>query len=227
MCIRDRTTIGASIDDLDLLVGALADSRGDIDRLLVDAPPLATRVSALLGASEASLRCGQRSVATVGAVTAAPEVIGEISRLLRAAETAATVIPQAILEGPDGRYLAGTFGFAPGEFVEYDEFLEFDAPRALDGCAEVRTPAPDGLVDSALDVGVSGGRTDAADPVPDELPSDEEPIDLAADVDDTTESRSLLPLIAALLGGLALVLAAGSRLIPVLWRRKSKEDPDG
>ena len=63
--------------------------------------------------------------------------------------------------------------------------------------------------------------------MPDELPSDEEPIDLAADVDDTTESRSLLPLIAALLGGLALVLAAGSRLIPVLWRRKSKEDPDG
>ena len=224
----ESTTIGASIDDLDLLVEALADSRDDIDRLLVDAPPLATRVSELLGASEASIRCGQRSAATVGAATGTPEVVAQISRLLRAADTAATVIPKAVFDGPDGRYLSGTFGFAPGELVDYDEFLDFDTPPALDGCPDVRSPSPAGLVDSDLDAGGSGQRTEPEKPGADSLPPQDETIDLASEVDDGTESRSYLPLIAALLGGLAIVLAAGARLIPLLWRRREqKEDSDG
>src|SRR5699024_3565183 len=132
------------------LVQAIAESRDDIDWLLDDAPPLASRVSELLGASEASIRCGQRSSATVGAAVGAPDVVAQISRLLRAADTAATVIPKAIFDGPDGRYLSGTFGFAPGEFLEYDEFAEFDEPPPLTGCPDVRSPAPEGLVDSDL-----------------------------------------------------------------------------
>ena len=223
----ESTTIGSSIDDLDLLVEALSDSRDDIDRLLVDTPPLATRVRTLLAASEASIRCGQRSAATVGAATGTPDVVAQISRLLRAADTAATVIPKAIFDGPDGRYLSGTFGFAPGELVEYEEFPGFDSPRAVDGCPEVPSPTPEGLVDRATDAGAAGDRSDAAGPDPDALPPRDEAIDLASDVDDATDTVSPLPLIAALLGGLAVLLAASARLIPLLRRRRSKDDPHG
>ena len=90
-----------------------------------------------------------------------------------------------------------------------------------------RMPTPEGLVDSATDVGAAGDRSDAADPDPDELPPRDETIDLAADVDDATDTVSPLPLIAALLVGLAVLLAAGARLIPLLRRRRSKDDPHG
>lgn len=221
-------TIGASLDDIDLLVEAIADSRGDIELLFDDMPPLTDRVLALLTASEASLRCGQRSSAVIGAAMGDPKVIAEISRLLRAAETAASVIPQAVLEGPDGRYLSGTFGFAPGELVEYDEFATFEQPPSLDGCPTASPNQLDGLDGSTLDAaeGITGGE---GQPLPREATTvPVEDASTAIDLDATQEPGVPLAfLLAGALGALAIVLVVGSRLVPMLWRRRREEEDHG
>lgn len=223
----EAPTIGASLDDLDLLVGAIADSRADIELLLDDVPPLAERVLALLTASEASLRCGQHSSAVIGEALGDPKAIAEISRLLRAAETAASVIPQAVLEFPDGRYLSGTFGFAPGELVEYDEFAAFEQPPSLVGCANVSTSEPDGLDGSTLDSveGIAGAE--GAPLPPETATAPVEDASTALDLDAPQEpGLPLAVLLAGTLGALAITLVVGSRVVPMLWGRRREEDHD-
>lgn len=221
----EAETIGASVDDLDLLVGAIADSRADIEMLLDDVPPLAARVSLLLDASEASLRCGQRSSAVIGEALGDPQTIDQISRLLRAAETAASVIPKAIFDGPDGRYLSGTFGFAPGEFVDYEEFEEFAQPPSLDGCPEISTGPPDGLEASDLDSvdSLTGGGGMALPTESSPTPAEEvsSPSDLGSGQDSGLPTVVVL---AASLGALAVTLIIGSRVVPALWRRRRDEE---
>jgi len=144
-------TIAESTDDLTTLVESLSSRAADIEALLDRTPPLAAQVDAILEASYFQLQCGLEASGTIAAVMGNDETIAQITRLLRAAETAAVVIPQAVYEGPDGRYLSGTFGFAPGELVEYPEFPQFDAPRDVAVCPTGTPPAPAGLQDSPVD----------------------------------------------------------------------------
>jgi len=135
-------TIADSTDDLTTVVESLSSRAADIQTLLARTPPLAARVDAILEASYFQLQCGLQASGTIASAAGTDETITQITRLLRAAETAAVVIPQAVYDGPDGRYLSGTFGFAPGELVEYTEFAEFDAPREVATCPTGTPPAP-------------------------------------------------------------------------------------
>jgi len=153
------TTIADSTDDLGLLVDSLAASADDVNTLLDSTPRLAGRVDDLLETSYSDIGCGLAATGRISEVAGDDRTIAQIVRLLRASQTAAVVIPKAVLDGPDGRYLSGTFGFAPGEPVEYDEFQTFDAPRVVAGCDQGPVPEVGGLVPSAIDEvpGVSRG----------------------------------------------------------------------
>lgn len=158
------TTIADSTDDLGLLVDSLAASADDVNTLLDTTPRLAARVDDLLEASYSDIRCGLAATGRISEVVGDDRTINQIIRLLRASQTAAVVIPKAVLDGPDGRYLSGTFGFAPGEPVEYGEFQTFEDPRAVPGCDQRAVPEAGGLVSSPIagapDVerGGGGGR---------------------------------------------------------------------
>jgi len=153
------TTIADSTDDLGLLVDSLAASADDVNTLLDTTPRLAGRVDDLLEASYSDIRCGLAATGRISEVAGDDRTINQIIRLLRASQTAAVVIPKAVLDGPDGRYLSGTFGFAPGEPVEYQEFQTFEEPRGVAGCDQAPVPEVGGLVSSAIDEvpGVGGG----------------------------------------------------------------------
>lgn len=153
------TTIADSTDDLGLLVDSLAASADDVNTLLDTTPRLAARVDDLLEASYSDIRCGLAATGRISEVVGDDRTINQIIRLLRASQTAAVVIPKAVLDGPDGRYLSGTFGFAPGEPVEYTEFQTFEEPRVVAGCDQAPVPEVGGLVSSAIDEvpGVGGG----------------------------------------------------------------------
>src|SRR3546814_3880236 len=88
-------------------------------------PSVASRLDELLVDAYGDLRCTAAGAASISAVIDTEHTLRQLTRLLRSAETAAVVIPKAIFEGPDGRYLSGTFGFSPGEFAEYPEFPQF------------------------------------------------------------------------------------------------------
>lgn len=145
------TTIADSTDDLGLLVDALAASADDVNMLLDTVPALAGQVNALLEASYFDIACGLSATGEISAVVGHERTIAQIVRLLQVSETAAVVIPKAILDGPDGRYLSGTFGFAPGELVDYPEFESFEDTRAVPGCVRGTVPEPDGLADSSVE----------------------------------------------------------------------------
>ena len=122
------TTIADTTDDLGLLVDSLAASADDVNVLLDTAPGLGRQVDALLEASYSDIGCGLAATGRISEVVGEDRTIAQIVRLLRASQTAAVVIPKAVIDGPDGRYLSGTFGFAPGEPVEYGEFQTFEEP---------------------------------------------------------------------------------------------------
>lgn len=145
------TTIADSTDDLGLLVDSLAASADDVNTLLDSTPRLAGRVDDLLETSYSDIGCGLAATGRISEVAGDDRTIAQIVRLLRASQTAAVVIPKAVLDGPDGRYLSGTFGFAPGEPVEYSEFQTFEEPRDVAGCDPAPVPEVGGLVSSAID----------------------------------------------------------------------------
>lgn len=145
------TTIADSTDDLGLLVDSLAASADDVNTLLDTTPGLARQVDALLEASYSDIGCGLAATGRISEVVGEDRTIAQIVRLLRASQTAAVVIPKAVLDGPDGRYLSGTFGFAPGEPVEYPEFQTFEEPRDVAGCDQAAVPDVGGLVSSPID----------------------------------------------------------------------------
>ncbi|MDE0805146.1 MAG: MCE family protein [Acidimicrobiales bacterium] len=171
------TTIADSTDDLGLLVDALAASADDVNVLLDTVPTLAAQVDALLEASYFDIACGLASTGEISAVVGDPRTIAQIVRLLQVSESAAVVIPKAVVDGPDGRYLSGTFGFAPGELVDYPEFETFEDPRTVAGCDQGTVPGPEGLAASPLEDVLTvepGVDVDAPDvPDADELLADE------------------------------------------------------
>lgn len=145
------TTIADSTDDLGLLVDSLAASADDVNVLLDTTPRLAEQVDTLLEASYSDIGCGLRAAGAISQVVGDDRTIDQIVRLLRASQTAAVVIPKAVLDGPDGRYLSGTFGFAIGELVDYPEFPTFEDPRAVAGCDRATVPGVDGLAASPIE----------------------------------------------------------------------------
>jgi phospholipid/cholesterol/gamma-HCH transport system substrate-binding protein len=203
------TTIADSTDDLGLLVDSLAASADDVNSLLDTTPRLAGQVDALLEASYFDIGCGLAATGRISEVAGDERTIGQIVRLLRASRTAAVVIPKAVLDGPDGRYLSGTFGFAPGEFVDYPKFQSFEDPRTVAGCDQGTVPDAGGLVSSPIEAvpdvgrGGDGGRGDegtAAGP----LEGDETSSDRA--FDDIGGPWALALAVAAALVGAALLV---------------------
>lgn len=163
------TTIADSTDDVSALVGSLASSADDIDTLLARTPSVASRLDELLVDAYGDLRCTAAGAASISNVIDTEKTLRQITRLLRSAETAAVVIPKAIYEGPDGRYLSGTFGFAPGEFTEYSEFPQFPPTEDVAPCPDGAPGGPGGLVDAPVSSvspdgdGTDGDGTDAED----------------------------------------------------------------
>lgn len=143
-------TIAEGTDDVSALVGSLASSADDIDTLLARTPAVASRLDELLVAAYGDLRCTAAGAASISNVIDTEKTLRQITRLLRSAESAAVVIPKAIFEGPDGRYLSGTFGFAPGEFAEYPEFPQFAPTEDVAPCPEGAPAGPGGLVDAPV-----------------------------------------------------------------------------
>ena len=158
----ESTTIADATDDLTALVGSLSTSANDIDALLASTPPVVSRMDDLLVQAYGDLRCTAAGAAAISGVIDTDHTLRQITRFLRSAETAADVIPKAIFQGPDGRYLSGTFGFSPGELVEYGAFPDFDAPAEVAACPTGAPDGPAGLVDAAVSdlSGGTGGRGD-------------------------------------------------------------------
>lgn len=155
------TTIADGTDDVSALAGSLASSADDIDMLLARTPSVASRLDELLVDAYGDLRCTAVGAASISAVIDTEHTLRQLTRLLRSAETAAVVIPKAIFDGPDGRYLSGTFGFAPGEFAEYPEFPQFAPTEDVAPCPGGAPGGPGGLVDAPVSsVSTDAGRTD-------------------------------------------------------------------
>ncbi|MDP1821099.1 MAG: MlaD family protein [Acidimicrobiales bacterium] len=212
-------TIADSTDDVTSLVGSLSSSASDIEALLDGTPRLAEQVDALLDASYFQLQCGLQSSGAIASVVGDDETVRQIIRLLRAAETASVVIPKAIYEGPDGRYLGGTFGFSVDELVVYDEFPGFEATREVAPCVDGTAPVPGGLDDSAVSEGDAstspGADGKAEDPGDGRQAGDDE---LASNVGDAEDGGGFPLLVLA--AGLVLLAAAvtvATRLIG-RWR---------
>jgi phospholipid/cholesterol/gamma-HCH transport system substrate-binding protein len=148
--IADKSgTIGSGTDDLATLVGSLSASADDLDALLTRAPRLGQQVNDLLAASALDVACGLDHAAEISSVLARPHGLTQLVRLLFAAQTARVVLPKATIQGPDGPYLAGTFGFAPGSGnTTYDHFIELPEPPPIEDC-------PTGSVGTGSAVGPS------------------------------------------------------------------------
>jgi len=144
------TTIADGTDDVSSLVGSLASSADDIDTLLARTPSVASRLDELLVDAYGDLRCTAVGAASISNVIDTERTLRQLTRLLRSAESAAVVIPKAIFDGPDGRYLSGTFGFAVGEFAEYAEFPQFPPTADVAPCPGGAPGGPGGLVDAPV-----------------------------------------------------------------------------
>jgi phospholipid/cholesterol/gamma-HCH transport system substrate-binding protein len=210
------TTIADSTDDLGLLVDSLAASSDDVNSLLDTTPRLAKQVDALLEASYFDIGCGLSATGRISEVVGDERTITQIVRLLRASRTAAVVIPKAVLDGPDGRYLSGTFGFAPGKLVDYPEFQSFEEPRAIAGCDQATVPGVDGLgaspVEAVPDVGASSGEGQ------DDDDTAAGPLDADQNSSDRLFDSIGGPWVVAL--GAAAALAAAAALVRRLRRRR-------
>lgn len=160
--LADRSpTIADAFDDLGVVVDTVAANADDLSTILATTPSLAERVDAILVAGYADALCAVDAAATIGTTLGTDETVARISQLLRAAETASVVIPQAIVEGPDGRYLSGTFGFAPGELDAYDEFEEFEVPPELPTCDGAAPATTDPVGANVTDGGAALPGTEA------------------------------------------------------------------
>jgi phospholipid/cholesterol/gamma-HCH transport system substrate-binding protein len=166
-------TIADATDDVTSLVGTLSSSADDIDALMARTPPVVSRMDELLVQAYGDLRCTAAGAAAISGVIDTDETLRQLTRFLRSAESAAEVIPKAIYEGPDGRYLSGTFGFGIGEFVDYDVFQEFDEPPQVGDCPTGAPDGPAGLVDAGVS-DLSGGDGDGSDGPGDDDGADED-----------------------------------------------------
>lgn len=155
----ESSTIADATDDLTDLVGTLSTSADDIGAVLARTPPVVSRLDDLLVQAYGDLRCTAAGAAAISGVIDTDHTLRQITRFLRSAETAADVIPKAVFEGPDGRYLSGTFGFGIGEFVDYDVFQEFEVPPEVAPCPTGAPDGPAGLVDATV-AELSGADSD-------------------------------------------------------------------
>ena len=148
-------TIADTTDRLTELVGALAASSDGIEALVERVPSVAAGVDGILEAAYFDLVCGFDALGVIAEPIGTDETIRALIRLLRAAPSAAAVIPQAVYEGPDGRYLSGTFGFSP-EVLDltggdvYSPFPGFEPDREVPACPDGTAPAPAGLPASGV-----------------------------------------------------------------------------
>lgn len=228
MIAAKRETIANTTDDLAVLVNSLAASAGDLDALLTRAPKLGDQVNSILAASSSQLLCGLAATGTIAKVIDTPANIARIVRLLQLASTASRIIPKAIFNGPDGPYLAGTFGFAPGNATAtYDKYPTLPQPPPLPSCPGTTPPVPGAPGDNAAPsvpgpsrpVGSAGpgtgrgaGKAGAGDPVPAPAPDD--------------GSWNVIPWVLA--GAAAAAAAAALRKRPwrlLASRRGRDEDP--
>jgi phospholipid/cholesterol/gamma-HCH transport system substrate-binding protein len=210
-------TIADGTDDVSALVGSLASSADDIDTLLARTPSVASRLDELLVDAYGNLRCTAAGSASISAVIDTEHTLRQITRLLRSAESAAVVIPKAIFDGPDGRYLSGTFGFAVGEFATYPEFPQFPPTEDVAPCPQGSPGGPGGLVDAPVSSvssdgdgtdGVGSGAEDGEDEASRRLTNAEGPED---------GGMGLLPV---LVGALLLAAIVTAAVAAVRNRRK-------
>jgi len=212
------TTIADGTDDVSALVGSLASSADDIDTLLQRTPSVASRLDELLVAAYADLRCTATGAAAISNVIDTEKTLRQLTRLLRSAETAAVVIPKAIFDGPDGRYLSGTFGFAVGEFAEYAEFPQFSPTEDVAPCPDGAPGGPDGLVDASVSSISPDGDGDDRDGNDGEDGDDEASRRLTGAEGSEDGGLGPLPLLVAGLLGAAVVTAGVAAL------RKRRKD---
>jgi len=157
----EAETIAASTDDLEVLVDSIAGSADDIGTLLDRTPGIAQRVDQLLAAAYAEIECGVGAAGEISKVVGDPRTIAQLVRLLRASQTAAEVIPKAIFDGPDGQYLSGTFGFAPGNLTAtYDEYPQLPEPYPVIDCPGDDLPTATVGAESAVGDGQAGEGTE-------------------------------------------------------------------
>lgn len=211
------STIADGTDDVSALVGSLASSADDIDALLARTPSVASRLDELLVEAYGELRCTAVGAASISAVIDTEHTLRQITRLLRSAESAAVVIPKAVFDGPDGRYLSGTFGFAVGEFAEYPQFPQFPPTEDVPPCPDGAPGGPGGLVDAPVSsVSTDAGGTDG-DGNASEESDDEASRRLASAEAPDGGGLGLLP---ALVGVLLLAAIATGAVAALRNRRK-------
>lgn len=211
------TTIADSTDDVSALVGSLASSADDIDTLLARTPSVASRLDELLVEAYGDLRCTAAGAASISNVIDTEKTLRQLTRLLRSAETAAVVIPKAIFDGPDGRYLSGTFGFAVGEFTEYPEYPGFSPTEDVAPCPDGAPGGPGGLVDAPVSSVSPDG--DGADGEGDDADGDDEDASrrLASAEGPEDGGMGLLP---ALVGALVVAAIVTAAVAALRKRRK-------
>lgn len=185
--IADKSgTIASGTDDLATLVGSLSASADDLDALLTRAPRLGQQVNDLLAASALDAACGLDHAAGISSVLARPHGLTQLVRLLFAAQTARVVLPKATIQGPDGPYLAGTFGFAPGSLqTTYDQFIELPEPPPIEDCPGGSVGTGAAVGPSALPGGPGGPPRSGSDDGGDQGPADEPEAD-----PESTDARS-------------------------------------
>jgi phospholipid/cholesterol/gamma-HCH transport system substrate-binding protein len=204
------STIATSTDRLTELVGALAASSDGIETLVERVPSVAAGVDGILEAAYFDLVCGFDALGAVAEPIGTEETIRQVIRLLQAAPSAAATIPKAVYEGPDGRYLSGTFGFV----VElpptqpYSPFPAFEPPPDVPPCPAGTPPRPAGLPASGVasptvDSDEAGAPSETEPPSGDAL--DQAPT--RGDAEDSDQPPWLARL-AGVLGALAVVGAA-------------------
>ena len=216
--IADKSDVIASgTDDLATLVSSLAASGDDLDALLTRAPRLGQQVNDLLAASALDVACGIDHAAGVSSVLARPHGLAQLVRLLFAAETARVVLPKATIEGPDGPYLAGTFGFAPGSLqTTYDHFIELPEPPPIEDCPTGSVGTGAAVGPSSLPGGPGGAPRSSRDDGDDrETPGEPAGGPESTDVRSDAQDFPFWALLAAAGALLLALLAASARP----WRR--------
>lgn len=203
-------TIASSTDDLAMLVNSLAASSDDMSALLARGPKLGDQVSSLLAATDNQLRCGLAAVSTVAGVVGTPTDIANLARLLQIADSASAILPKGTYHGPDGPYLAGTFGFAvdpAAGTAEYPTQIELPNPPPLPSCPGGGGPAAAPGESTASRGSAEGGQsTSSPSTVPDNLT--DRPSGEAAGPSSPPTSRAGGSKLIWWLAGLAAVMAA-------------------
>jgi phospholipid/cholesterol/gamma-HCH transport system substrate-binding protein len=234
--VADKSaTIATSTDDLAVLVNSLAASADDMSALLARGPKLGDQVGSLLATTDNQLRCGLAAVSTVAGVVGTPTDIANLARLLQIADSASAILPKGTYHGPDGPYLAGTFGFAvdpAAGTAEYPTQVELPNPPPLPSCPGGTGPAA-GPGDSAAAGGAAEGEsTSSPSTVPDSQTG--RPSGDAAGPSSPPATRAGGSKLVWWLAGLAAVMAAlvaltgkGKQLLPLRHRRRPRtEDKD-